>query len=52
VQLQTEKVIKLIQREQLKKIPAEEIADLIRKELLETGTCNIHRIAQYYQRNT
>jgi hypothetical protein len=19
---------------------------------LETGTCNIHRIAQYYQRNT
>lgn len=52
VQLQTEKVIKLIQREQLKKIPAEEIADVIRKELLETGTCNIHRIAQYYQRNT
>lgn len=52
LELQTEKVIKLIQREQLKQIPLEEIKEAIQKEIERTGACNVHRIAQRYQCNT
>ncbi len=52
IAMQTEKVVKLIQREHLKGIPVEEISDTIAKEISATGRCNVHRIAQFYQRKT
>ena len=45
LELQTDKVIKLIQREQLKQIPLEAIKSAIELEIKETGSCNVHRIA-------